>query len=64
VLNRIVCNIFGHRIDRKHVWFDELDFRTSCRRCGTPMVRSIHGWREFDPERDNEAGRIGHPNDR
>jgi len=50
--------------NRKHVWFDELDFRTSCRRCGTPMVRSIHGWREFDPERDNEAGRIGHPNDR
>jgi len=64
VLKRIICGIFGHRVDRRHVWFDDLDFRTNCRRCATPMVRTLHGWREFDSDSDHDETRLGHPRDR
>ena len=52
VLTSFMCRIAGHRVDRRRVWNDGIDFRTACGRCGVPMLRDITGWREFDEERD------------
>ncbi|MGZ5821377.1 MAG: hypothetical protein ACXWI1_07845 [Croceibacterium sp.] len=42
------------------MWNDSLDFRSRCVRCGTEMVRDLHGWREFDPEKDADPRRTTH----
>jgi hypothetical protein len=58
-----VCRIIGHKVDRRRVWNDSVDFRTSCARCGTLLVRDQVKWREFDLERDTED-RQPHPKDK
>lgn len=55
------CKIAGHKVDRRRVWNDYINFRTNCVRCGTPLLRGMHGWREFDPKRDYNIARAGHP---
>ena len=41
---RPVCWVIGHKINRRRVRYDGLDFRTRCRRCDAPMVRDDNGW--------------------
>ena len=64
MLDALLCRLFGHKIDRRHVWYDDLDFRTNCRRCRQPMLRSMHGWRLFDTDTDSDERRAAHPKDR
>lgn len=62
MLKSMVCKAAGHRVNRRRVWHDKVDFRTSCDRCGVPMIRDDHhGWREFDNERDLQLERRSHP---
>jgi len=61
VLKSLFCRVAGHRVNRRRVWNDQLDFRTNCERCGVPMLRDRHGWREFDSERDASTMRDPHP---
>ena len=61
MLKRLYCVIARHRVNRRRVWNDQLNFRTSCERCGVPLLRDEHGWREFDGERDSDMMRDAHP---
>lgn len=61
VLTSFICRVAGHRVDRRRVWNDGIDFRTGCARCGQPMLRDLTGWREFDEERDGDPTREPHP---
>lgn len=61
MLIRLYCRIVGHRVNRHRVWNDQFNFRTSCKRCGAPLLRDGHGWREFDDERDASVLRDAHP---
>ena len=61
MLLRLVCKVFGHQVNRKRVWDDSLSFRTNCARCHAPLVREVHGWREFDPVIDSDPQRKPHP---
>lgn len=64
MLATLICRLANHRVNRRHVWNDGLDFRTNCRRCGEPLLREASGWRRFDSERDTHPMRSGHPNHR
>lgn len=61
---KLVCRLGGHSIDRKRVWHDTLNYRTTCARCGTPLLRAGMGWREYDAERDSDDRRAVHPHKR
>lgn len=62
MFNSVICKLGGHRVNRRRVWHDKVDFRTSCARCDTPLIRDEQsGWREFDNERDVLAEREAHP---
>jgi len=61
VLKEFLCRRFGHKVDRHRVWNDNIDFRTSCARCGAPLLRDRAGWRAFDPELDSDFERSSHP---
>lgn len=64
MLNSFICKVAGHRVNRRRVWHDAVDFRTSCDRCDTPLIRDEQqGWRPFDGERDDLDERKSHPND-
>jgi hypothetical protein len=64
VLNSFLCKIAGHRINRRRVWNDSVDFRTTCERCGSELLRDESRWREFDPAGDGDARREPHPHER
>jgi hypothetical protein len=55
--SELFYRIFGHQRDSRRVWNDELDFRSRCKRCGTEMLRDLHGWRAFDPVKDADPRR-------
>ena len=61
MFGRVVCEAVGHKVARDHVWYDGIDFRTSCRRCSEQMIRGSQGWREFDDGRDAGYDRAPHP---
>jgi len=61
LLKSLYCLIIRHRVNRHRVWNDQLNFRTSCERCGAPLLRDEYGWREFDGERDANTMRDAHP---
>jgi hypothetical protein len=44
MIMRMVCAVIGHKINRRRVRYDGLDFRTHCRRCNSSMVRHDNGW--------------------
>lgn len=50
-----------HRIDRRRVWHDGLNFRCSCARCSKAMLRKQDGWQEFKLDQDTDLRREGHP---
>ena len=59
-----LCGLFGHSVDKGRVWFDNLNFRTSCLRCRRPLLRDDKGWRLFDSATDlpkGGPGRKPHP---
>lgn len=61
-MKSLVCKVKGHRINRRRVWHDKFDFRTTCDRCGAPLIRDEEeGWREFDSDRDMLVDRKAHP---
>lgn len=64
MIKNLLCRLIGHVVDRTHVWNDNYDYRTNCRRCGQSMIRDVAGWRLFDPARDSDLPRKPHPNDR
>jgi hypothetical protein len=62
MLNSVICKVTGHRVNRRRVWHDAVDFRTTCDRCNTPLIRDDReGWRPFDSDRDLLAERKAHP---
>ena len=61
MLKRWYCRITRHKVNRRRAWHDHLNFRASCARCGAPLVRDRHGWREFDSERDASELRGAQP---
>ncbi|WP_156313560.1 hypothetical protein [Erythrobacter sp. SG61-1L] len=61
VIGAYLCRTFGHRVNRRRVWNDGIDFRTSCHRCGTELIRDLDQWREYDPARHDNPGRLPHP---
>jgi len=61
MLKRLFCQIVRHRVNRRRVWNDQLNFRTSCERCGASLLRDTDGWREFDTVLDADAQRDAHP---
>ena len=56
------CSLMGHKLDRRKVWHDGLDHRTSCCRCGASMIKRNSTWREFDTDEDIDLRRKPHPN--
>ena len=62
MLGSVICKVSGHRVNRRRVWHDGLDFRTNCERFDLPLIRDMaKGWRPFDSARDHQAHRKGHP---
>jgi hypothetical protein len=61
VIKRLYCKVVGHRVNRRRVWNDQLNFRTNCERCAVPLLRDRNGWREFDTNRDANELRDAHP---
>lgn len=47
MLESALCGLSGHRINRRRVWHDSINFRTDCDRCGKGLIRGISGWIEF-----------------
>jgi len=64
VLKLLICKLAGHRIRRRKVWNDGVDFRTTCQRCGEALIRGDRRWRLYDSERDDSPMREPHPRDR
>jgi len=64
MLGRLICKIFNHRVLRRRVWNDGLEFRATCSRCGAQLVRDPSGWREYVPAQDDDPQRLPHPRDR
>tara|TARA_E500000305_G_scaffold93306_1_gene81739 strand:+ start:311 stop:496 length:186 start_codon:yes stop_codon:yes gene_type:complete len=58
---RLVCKFSGHKISKRRVWHDGVDYRTPCLRCDTSLIRASNGWREFNSRRDYAIGRALHP---
>lgn len=61
MLSELQCSLLGHKIERKKVWHDGLDHRTSCARCGSPMIKHNQVWRPFDSDEDMDLRRKPHP---
>lgn len=50
------CLAVGHRPDRKRAWYDNLDWRSNCKYCEAPLIRTDNGWRGFKSS-DMDPGR-------
>jgi hypothetical protein len=59
----IICKLRGHSRDSHRAWHDGIDWRSSCVRCDTPLIKdeAINRWRAFDPEKDFSSQRRGKP---
>lgn len=64
MLGAFLCRTIGHRINRRRVWNDGIDFRTSCPRCGMELIRDPDQWRDYDPARHDNPARLPHPRER
>jgi len=62
-MSHVLCRLRGHKVNRRRVWNDTLDYRTSCERCDTPLLRDHDGWRDYYPE-DDRPDRLPHPSQR
>ena len=43
MLGSMVCKMGGHRVNRRHVWDDGMNFRTNCARCDAALIRDREG---------------------
>lgn len=55
MINIIVCAMRGHRVNRKKVWWDSINFRTNCTQCGRALLRDDEGWRPFNQAEADEG---------
>lgn len=62
MLKRMMCVFTSHAINRHRVWHDGIEFRTKCRRCGTPLHRTEEGWRILAADEQADSRRAAHPN--
>ncbi|MEP2736033.1 MAG: hypothetical protein ABJP34_07015 [Erythrobacter sp.] len=60
-LAKVTCAVSGHRISKKQVWHDQLNLRANCTRCNRIMIRTIDGWRPYDPATDFHEKRLETP---
>jgi hypothetical protein len=58
---KLVCSVSGHKVSRSRVWHDQLNFRSKCKRCGSEMIRTVDGWRVYDPLSDGSVDRLEGP---
>ena len=49
----IICKLRGHKPDRGGARHDGEDYWTTCKRCNTPLIRAIDGWREPSVDETN-----------
>ena len=61
MFDSLICKVSGHRVNRRRVWDDGVNFRTNCERCDKPLIRDKQGWRVFDSSRDLNPARRTHP---
>lgn len=59
----LLCKVQGHQVNRRRVWHDSLNYRTSCHRCGTAMLRERRGWYVYDADIHDRPERQPHPRD-
>jgi len=46
MLQSFLCLFGRHRVSRREVEFDGMDFRGPCKGCGRPMIKDLNaGWR-------------------
>jgi hypothetical protein len=64
MIRESICSFFGHSVDRHHVWFDSMEFRTACARCGTDLIRLPSGWKPYDAAKHDHPTRLAHPKER
>jgi len=57
MLANTICGLSSHKINRRKVWDDTLNFRTDCERCGKPMIRLREGWVAFDSAKHGNTER-------
>ena len=57
----LLCLVSDHKVDRRHVWYDSLNYRGHCKRCGKPLIKEMSIWKEFDSDRHANASRKPHP---
>ncbi len=58
MLQSALCGLSGHRINRRRVWYDGINFRTDCDRCGKGLLRAISGWTEFSEDAYGQTDRM------
>lgn len=44
-----ICEFLGHRVNRRRVWHDGLNYRSRCKRCRHDLLRQQKGWALYDP---------------
>lgn len=64
MLGKMVCALSGHVVDRHRVWFDSMEYRTTCTRCGAEMIRLPAGWTVFEEDKHAHPSRDPHPKGR
>lgn len=64
MMKSLMCLAKGHSVNRNRVWHDGRNYRTSCTRCSTELLRDRDGWRMFDEHADGVKGRLPHPRER
>jgi hypothetical protein len=51
---RSLCRTVGHIPNERRAWFDKVNYRSRCKRCGIEMVRELDVWREFVPNETSD----------
>ncbi len=62
IFARFSCMLGKHTPRKRSIWHDNIDARSRCLGCGTPLRRDMHGrWHRFDSRRDGNVHRQPHP---
>ncbi len=64
MIKESICSFLGHSVDRHRVWFDSMEYRTACTRCGQELIRLPAGWKRYTPAVHDHPSRLPHPRDR
>ena len=63
MFDHAICKLLGHKINRRRVWNDGIDFRTTCERCDSPLIREFGAWTAFKEAQHGNPLRSPHPRD-